>query len=130
MRSYSVTIELSGISKKQIKSRLKAAFSSEIAQGARIAKAGVIDESFDTCRALGHFGCVHWTDDDLKARLEKLNVPVTAEVLINLKISYSVRHIDDMMVETGWEVIEDSILDIVDAKTQEKHPSREEGSGP
>jgi hypothetical protein len=118
MRSYSVMIELSGVSKKQIKSRLKATFGSEIARGARVTQAGEIAESFETCRALGHFGCVHWTDEDLKARLEELNVPVTAEVLSKLKVSYSVRHIDDMMVERGWEVIEDSILD---AKIQEKH---------
>jgi hypothetical protein len=118
MPNYSVVLKISGASKKQIKGRLRTALGSAAARGAEIVKAGEQFTSYDACQASGHFGCVHWTDEDLHSKLEELNFPVTSEILDALKLDYGLRHIADLMVVRGWEVIEQSIND---ANIPEKH---------
>lgn len=110
MPSYSVVIRLSGNSKKRIKSMLRTAFGNVVAEEALIVEPGDM-VAHEVCRVSGHFGCVHWADEDLQAKLEELNFPVTRAALDTLKVGYGLRHIDDRMVERGWEVIEQSILD-------------------
>jgi hypothetical protein len=110
MRSYLVTIKVAD-SRKKINDRLAAAFGTSTAQKAHIIEADeIVADEF--CRINKHFGCVHWTDEDLHAKLKELEVPITPELMSILKTGYSLRHINERMIETGWDVIEESILDV------------------
>jgi hypothetical protein len=111
MTNYSVIINVAGKSKKQIKDGLVAAFGDAIGREAEIVRVGEKIVSYDECRVLGHFGCVHWTDEDLNLKLEELNFAATPQLVTALKSGYVLRHIDDRMIERGWEVIEQAILE-------------------
>ncbi len=77
---------------------------------ARIFDANKLVGPHDMCRADGHFGCVHWTDEDLQSKFSELNIPMSAEALGAVKASRSMKRIDDRMVELGWDVIEEAIM--------------------
>lgn len=108
MSEYSVTIKLSGRNPVQIVRKLEAAFGRVVAQDAKIVGWGQPNYYDDPCRAMGHFGCVHWTDEDVESRFEELDVPITPKLLEGVKDR--IRHIDDGMTEVGWEAIESAIL--------------------
>lgn len=110
MRDYSVVIRLQGQTKGQIESRLRAAFG-DAAEEAQIIEAGKLVDCYEACRVNGHFGCVHWTDEDLLSKLGELNSRVTTDVLDAVKSGYALRHVDDRMIELGWMLIEQAILD-------------------
>jgi hypothetical protein len=59
------------------------------------------------------FGVVMWTDDDIKSLLEQKNLPSTRENIARVRASYFGRHIDDQMVEHGWEVLEQGVLELM-----------------
>jgi len=108
---YSVIIELSGPTALEITGRLQSAFGDEAATSAKIIPSGQAHLLWDSCDKVGHFGCVHWTDDDVISRFEELGVAATQDLLQEVKIR--IRHIDDGMTELGWEVIESAIRDAV-----------------
>jgi hypothetical protein len=112
MPEYSVTIKLSGHDPDEIVRKIEATFGMVVAQQAKIVGWGLPNYNDDPCRATGHFGCIHWTDDDVESRFQELDVPITPELLDELKDR--IRHIDDGMTELGWEVIESAILDAAD----------------
>jgi len=109
MAEYSVTIKLSGRNPAQIVRTLEAAFGSAVAQEAKIVDWGKPNYYEDPCLRMGHFGCVHWTDEDVESRFQELDVPITPRLLNEVKDR--IRHIDDGMTEVGWQVIESTILD-------------------
>src|SRR5436190_23675012 len=111
MPEYSVTITLKGQNRSEIKKRLLVAFGISISSQASITGLDQLPNYHEACRANGHFGCVHWTDADLVARLKELHIPATMEMLDSIKSSYALRHIADRMIETGWESIERAISD-------------------
>jgi hypothetical protein len=115
MPEYSVTIKLSGSNPVQIVRKIEAAFGNIVALEAKIAGWGQPNYYDDPCRAMGHFGCVHWTDEDVEGRFQELDVPITPTLLKGVKDK--IRHIDDGMTEVGWEVIESAILDAADAES-------------
>lgn len=111
MSDYSLTVRLSGFTRAQIKRELRTAFGSAAAQKAQIVNAAMPPDYYEACRANSHFGCVHWTDEDIKIKLRDLKIPKTLRIIDAAKSSYGLRHIGDRMVELGWEVIEDAILE-------------------
>jgi len=113
MPKYSVTIHLAGRDPFRVVSKLRRAFGDTVAKTAKITVSGHPNVSEDPCRRRGHFGCVHWTDDDVEGRFQELDVEVTPKLLKEVKDR--IRHIDDGMTELGWEVIESAISDAVDA---------------
>jgi hypothetical protein len=117
---YSVIIELSSPTALEIAAKLQSAFGDEAARSAKIVPSAQVDLLRDWCDNIGHFGCVHWTTDDIISRFEELGVRVTQNRLQEVKIR--IRHIDDGMTELGWEVIESAIRDAVSLEpmTQEK----------
>ena len=62
-------------------------------------------------RENGHFGCVHWTDQDLRNKFDELRIGFTPAALDAVKCTHTLRHIDDRMIELGWNLIELAILD-------------------
>lgn len=108
MPGYSVTIRLSGRNPVEIVRKIEAAFGNIVAQEAKIADWGQPNYYDDPCRAMGHFGCIHWTDNDVESKFKELNIPITPELLNDVKDR--IRHIDDGMTEVGWEVIGSAIL--------------------
>jgi hypothetical protein len=99
MPDYSVTIMLSGRDPEQIVRKLEAAFSTAVAQEAKIVGWGHANYCDDPCQAKGHFGCIHWTDDDVESKFQELSIPITPELLNEVKDR--IRHIDDGMTEVG-----------------------------
>lgn len=118
MPEYCVTIKLSGRNPVQIVRKLEAAFGSVVAQHATIVGWGQPNYHDDPCRAAGHFGCIHWTDDDVESRFQELDVPITPELLDEVRDR--IRHIDDGMTEVGWEIIESAILDAAHHESMSK----------
>jgi hypothetical protein len=112
MADYSVTIKVSGSSASHVHHHLQTAFGTAVARQAVITTWGSHDLYHDHCRELGHFGCVHWTDDDIESRCRELGIPATPELLKEVKARTN--HIDDGMTELGWEVIESAILEAFD----------------
>jgi len=111
MSNYSLTVRLSGFTRAQIKRKLRTAFGSTAAQEAQIVNAGTLPDYYEACLANSHFGCVHWTDEDIKIKVRDLKIPKTLRIIDTAKSSYALRHIGDRMVELGWEVIEESVLE-------------------
>lgn len=111
MPRYCVFIELSGHTAGQVAGKVQSAFGHKVAKGAKIIPSVHADLLWDPCRNRGHFGCVHWTDDDVVSRFEELGVPATQDRLREVKTR--IRHIDDGMTELGWEVIESAIRQAV-----------------
>jgi hypothetical protein len=116
MPDYLVTITLSGKSRGQIASYLETEFGSVVAAQAMINERKQANYCDKPCQTRGHFGCVHWTDDDLESRFAKLDIPATPELVKEVKDS--ILHIDDCMTELGWEVIEHAILESLDRLTK------------
>jgi|tagenome__1003787_1003787.scaffolds.fasta_scaffold19390907_1 hypothetical protein len=116
MPEYSITIKLNGRNPVEIVRMLEAVFGSGVAQEAKIVDWGQPNYYDDPCRTMGHFGCVHWTDEDVEGRFQELDVPITPTLLKGVKDK--IRHIDDGMTEVGWEVIESAILDAADAESR------------
>jgi hypothetical protein len=55
------------------------------------------------------FGLVSWCDDDLRTAVERAGRDpnqVTEAEMANVRETYYCRHIDDVMVEHGWDSIE------------------------
>jgi hypothetical protein len=92
------------------------AFGREIAQQAKIVEWQEQNYYDDPCRARDHFGCVHWTDDDIVSRFQTMNIPVTPELL--KKAKNNIGPIDDAMTEVGWEVIEYAIHESLEENTE------------
>jgi hypothetical protein len=118
MPNYSVTIRLPGHSRSQISSKLRAAFGNALAQEAQIVNIRTPPDYYEACQANNHFGCVHWTDEDINSKLRDLKIPQTLQIVDAAKNSYALRHIGDRMVEFGWEVIEEAILEAARSKGQ------------
>lgn len=112
MPDYSVTIKLRGSSPSHVHRQLRSSFGTAVARQAVITSWGYANLYHDQCRELGHFGCVHWTDDDIESRCLELGIPADPELLKQVKASTS--HIEDGMTELGWEVIESAILEAFD----------------
>jgi hypothetical protein len=111
MSNFAVTITLQGSTREEIRSKLQLALGSVVARTAKIAKARVVLNYDEACRANEHFGCVHWTDEDVRSKAEELNLTLTEEMLDSVRSTYALRHIDDRMIEQGWEVITQAIFD-------------------
>ena len=111
MPEYSVTITLRGRDRLDIKKQLRTAFSASVAEQSKIAGLDELLNYYESCQANDHFGCVHWTDEDLVTKLEELHVQATPGMLDSIKSSYDLRHIADRMIETGWKAIEQAIVD-------------------
>jgi hypothetical protein len=111
MPNYSVVIKLKNQTKMGIESKLRAAFEDKSVEELHIIEAGMLLDCYYTCRSNNHFGCVHWTDEDLQSKFRELGIPVSEEILDVVKSSYLLRHIDDRMIELGWEIIEEAIVD-------------------
>lgn len=101
MSDYSVTVRLQGFTRSQIKGRLEAAFGSPAAQEAQIVATGTLPDCYEACTANSHFGCVHWTDEDIEIKLRDLDIPKTQQIMASAKSAYALRHISDRMVELG-----------------------------
>ncbi len=112
MLNYSVVITLKNNTAKEIEDKLRASFGDGIVDEIHVSESGTSAACYNACKANNHFGCVHWTDEDLQNKFHELKVSITAEVLHTVKSSYLLRHIDDRMVELGWEIIEEAIGDI------------------
>jgi hypothetical protein len=110
MSDYSVTVNLPGFTRTQIRRKLQTAFGAAAVQEAQIVSAETLPDYYEACRGNRHFGCVHWTDEDVKIKLRDLKLPTTLQIIEAAKSSYALRHISDRMVELGWEVIEEAIL--------------------
>ena len=115
MADYSVRIKLSGSSPSEVYRQLRSAFGTAVARQAVITGWGSVNLYHDHCRELGHFGCVHWTDDDIESRCVELGIP--ADPILLKQVKASTTHIDDGMTELGWEVIELAILEAVGDKS-------------
>jgi hypothetical protein len=111
MPEYFVRIALSGKSPSDIRKQLRAAFGASVAKQSRIDLSGILPDFFAACQANDHFGCVHWTDEDLVTRLRELKIHVTPEMIDSIKSSRTIRHIPDRMIEHGWEAIEQAITE-------------------
>ena len=111
MSAYLVVISIRNLTQREIQARLGAAFGANFYTEPVIKKSGTLSACNQTCISAAHFGCVHWTEDDLHRKFNKLGIPITKEALDHVKSSYLLRHIDDSMVEVGWEVIEQAIID-------------------
>ncbi len=109
MPDYSVTIRLEGWTRSQVAKKLRSAFGSVVAKEAQVATAHTRFDCDAACRANNHFGCVHWTDKDLRGAFRDLKIPMTSRTVDAAKGSYSLQHISDRMVELGWEIIEEAI---------------------
>jgi hypothetical protein len=110
MPRYLVTIALSGRSPSDIKKKVSTAFGPSVAMRSSVTAVGELP-IYDLCRSNDHFGCVHWTDEDLVARLKELKTKATPELLDSIKSTYACRHVADRMIETGWEIIDEAIAD-------------------
>jgi hypothetical protein len=111
MPEYSVKITLSGRSRPEIQRILRNRLGRAVAQQARIVRADTPPEYDAVCLENGHLGCVHWTDEDIRNKLEELGIGVTPSILDAAKCTYALRHIDDRMIELGWDLIELAIRD-------------------
>jgi len=58
------------------------------------------------------FGITMWCDDDIKSKLEECDVPATPENIEKVRHSYYGRHLEDLMIERGWVVLEDAVLEL------------------
>ena len=77
----------------------------------------VVDKWLDFIRADAEgFGHVRWTDDDLQGQAQEvLGRTLTKRELEQVKSSYYIRHIDDTMIEAGWENIRLAVQELQDA---------------
>lgn len=120
MPEYSVTIALDGRNRSDIKKKPSTALGPSAAMRSKIAGAGELPSYPDSCRTNDHFGCVHWTDEDLVTRLKELKVKATPELLDSIKSTYAVRHVADRMIERGWGVIEEAIADAIPTRAKNR----------
>lgn len=111
MANYSAVITLKGHTEKQIEDKLRAAFGASIVDEVQISESDPGIGCYYFCRSNNHFGCVHWTEEDLRTKFDELQIPITREMLDVVKSSYLLRHIDDRMVEVEWEIVEQAIAD-------------------
>jgi hypothetical protein len=58
------------------------------------------------------FGIVMWADDDIASTLREHDLPDTPQNIRAVRDSYYGRHIDDHMVEEGWRVLEEAVLQL------------------
>lgn len=58
------------------------------------------------------FGVVMWSNDDIASELREQSVPDTPKNVLAVRESYIGRHIDDRMVEHGWDVLKESVWDL------------------
>jgi hypothetical protein len=58
------------------------------------------------------FGVTMWADDDIRSKLQEYEVPDTPENVEKVRHSYYGRHIDDRMVECGWNVLEQGVFEL------------------
>ena len=111
MSGYPVVIYVKNLTKREIQNRLRSAFGANISETPIVNNSGSVAACYQTCTSAGHFGCVHWTDDDLQIKFKELGVPMTQQILDLVRSGYVLRHIDDRMVRAGWEVIKEAIVD-------------------
>ena len=109
MSEYFVRITVNGTSPSHVRKQLRAAFGASVAKQSRIDLSGELPDFFAACQADDHFGCVHWTDEDLVTRLGELQIQASPEMIDSIKSSRAVRHIADHMIEHGWDAIEMAI---------------------
>lgn len=111
MTKYSVMVTIESPSRTYIEHQLRRAFGDTVVKSAQIAKSEAMTICHEACRNSDHFGCVHWTEQDLRGKLKERGVPITSDVLDALRATYALRHIDDRMIESGWNAIEQAIED-------------------
>lgn len=109
MPDYLVKITLRGESPLEVKKQLRSAFGASVARRSKVTFPDRLPEYYEACRANDHFGCVHWTEDDIENKLRELEIPITPAMIDDIKSSYAVRHIEDRMIERGWEAIVEGI---------------------
>jgi hypothetical protein len=90
---------------------LRAAFGAEVVEQSKFIDADELLDCYELCQQGSHFGCVHWADADLVATLKEHRIKPTPETIDDIKSTCRIRHIAHRMIETGWEVIEQAILD-------------------
>jgi hypothetical protein len=52
------------------------------------------------------FGVAMWSDEDVSSALREAGVPVTPANVRSIRSSHYGRHIQDYMIERGWELLE------------------------
>src|SRR5262245_29803547 len=112
MPDYFVRITLKAQNASEVRKELRATFGASVAKEANVALSTELPDYYQACEANDHFGCVHWSEEDLLSRLEELKIEATPEILDDIKSSYAVRHIADRMIEHGWEAIEQAIAEV------------------
>jgi hypothetical protein len=58
------------------------------------------------------FGVVMWSDSDIASQLNEEGVEDTADRIRVVRESYLARHIDERMVELGWDVLEQAVSEL------------------
>ena len=58
------------------------------------------------------FGIAMWADDDIRTKLQEYEIPDTPQNIEAIRRSYYARHIDDLMVESGWTVLEHAVSEL------------------
>ena len=71
------------------------------------------------------FGVVMWCDGDIASQLNEQGVEDTVDRIRVVRESYLARHIDERMVEFGWDVLEQAVSEL---KLREGIGSGEQGS--
>ena len=111
MGDYFVRMKVTSTSASDVRERLRAAFGATALKESSVTSSSELPNYFEACKANDHFGCVHWTEEDLASKLRELNIPPTPEIIDDVQSSYAVRHIEDRMIERGWEAIEEAIAE-------------------
>ena len=55
------------------------------------------------------FGLAMWSDEDVASALAENGMPGTPENIRAVRNSHCCRHIQDYMIERGWELLEEAI---------------------
>jgi hypothetical protein len=111
MPDYLVLITLSGKNESDVREQVHAAFGAAVAEEVSIALSTGSSNYYQACEANDHFGCVHWTDEDLFTKLTELEIEPTPKIIEDVKSSHALRHIADRMIEQGWYSIEQAIAE-------------------
>ena len=63
------------------------------------------------------FGIAWWTDEDIVSCLKQHDLPTTPDMIAAVRATYTCRHLADLMVEHGWDQLEDAVLQLQTAQT-------------
>jgi hypothetical protein len=65
-----------------------------------------------------NFGLAYWCDDDVRTALKRAGIDpdrVTDTEMESIRETYYCRHIDDVMVEHGWDAIEQAVQEVFES---------------